>query len=141
MIDCFRLVIPTQFNQFSDRYLDPQSNIVTIDLLKHYVQIDEPQNLTSVTFLRKYGRDYDLQNLDWSNELLINVCDPILSSKINERLSGYSIKSQGGPLFLYLMLQLIISNSEEMPKALLSRLDNLNRYVKLKAKMYFMWFA
>ena len=133
LIDCFRLVIPTKFNQFgevigNDLYLNQQGIIVTIDLLKHYAQIDEPQVLASVTFLRKYGQDYDLQNLDWTNELMINVCDPILSSKINERLAGYSIKSQGGPLFLYLMLQLIISTSEETSKALLSRLDNLKIY-------------
>ena len=59
---------------------------------------------------------------------MINSCDPILSGKINERLAGYSIKSQGGPLFFYLMLKLIVYTSEEASKALLTRLDNLKIY-------------
>lgn len=77
---------------------------VTLDLIHNYANIDESQVLASITFLRKYSEDFDLQNLDWSHETLTSYCDTILSSKINERLSGYSVKTQGGPLFLYLML-------------------------------------
>ena len=133
MLDCFRLVVPTQLDHQGNvigphLYLDPHNNIVTIDLIKNYANLDEPQVVTSVTYLRKYGRDFDIENVDWFQELMINVCDPILSSKINERLTGYSIKNQGGPLFLYLMLQLIISTSEVASKALITRLDNLKIY-------------
>ena len=131
MLDCFNLVIPLQIDPFGEvtghqLLIDQRTNLpATLDLIHNYANIDESQVLASITFLRKYGQDFDLNNLDWSHELLINSCDAILSTKINERLSGYSVKTQGGPLFLYLMLQLIISTSEEASKALLTRLDNL----------------
>ena len=130
MLDCFHLVQPLQISPYGEvtghhLLLNQYQQPVTLDLIHNYANIEERQVLASITFLRKYGQDFDLHNLDWSHELLINCCDAILSSKINERLSGYSVKTQGGPLFLYLMLQLIISTCEEASKALLARLDNL----------------
>ena len=130
MFDCFHLVMPLQMAPYGD-LLGPQLLLnqfhqpVILDIIHNYANIEESQVLASITFLRKYGQYFDLQNLDWSHELLINCCDAILSSKIKERLSGYTIKTQGAPLFLYLMLQLIISTPEEASKPLLTRLDNL----------------
>ena len=75
-----------------------------------------------------YGQKYDLQNLAWSTELLTSSCDSDLADKVSKKLTKYPISRTGGPLYLWHILNLIISTSEAASKALLNRLENIKNH-------------
>jgi len=129
MIDCFLILDPIN--------LSPQGDIigsdlqmtgnqpVTVDLIASYASVSETQVIRHIHFLRMFGQRYDLQNLDWSSELISASCDPDLADKVSEKMTKYPISKSGGPLYLWHVLNLIISTSEAASKALLDRLENI----------------
>ena len=129
MIDYFMMLNPTDITaQGGIIGLSLQSSVsapATIDLIANYATVDENQVICHVNFLRLYGQKYDLQNIDWSAKLLTSSCDSNLADKVLEKLTKYPISKTGEPLYLWLILNLIISTSEKASKALLDRLENI----------------
>ena len=129
MIDCFMILTPTDVT-LSGEIVGPGLQLTGTDptmvnLIANYATVEEQQVINHVHFLRLYGQKYDLQNLDWSTELLTSSCDSDLSDKVSEKLTKYPISKTGGPLYLWHILNLIISTSEAASKALLDRLENI----------------
>ena len=88
----------------------PLSN--TIDLLDHWDTITFEQVKNHVSFLRHYGRKWDLENLDWFLELL-SSCEIHLSNKIKEKLLCLSSALESRPMYFFLVIQQLLSTSED----------------------------
>ena len=58
-----------------------------------------------VQFLRFDGRDWDLQNLDWSLELLECSCDLALADRVKEDLIALGPFIQSGSIYLLLAMR------------------------------------
>ena len=75
---------------------------------------------------KRYGQDWDLQNLDWSHEFLHGSCDVDVGNKVQEDLIGISSELECGPLYLYFMMNCIISSSEDAVTALIDKVKEMN---------------
>jgi hypothetical protein len=87
----------------------------TVNLFTKYSSITATQIKTSTGFYRTYGRDYDLQNLQWAETFLKNCCDTDLSDKMDERMSKYAASISQNKLFDSLKLVL----SQNLSRSLL----------------------
>ena len=131
MLDVFFLLSPMDVNSITNEVIGPtlftdfRGQPTTVDLLSKYASTPLLDVQRHTEFLHFYGQDYDHQNLSWSQALLSNSCDETLKSKVNERMSSQLDTYEGGPTFLWHVLQLIVSTSETASKALLDRLENI----------------
>ena len=80
----------------------------------------------SVEHMRKWGEDYDIENLEWSQELLENSCSEELRNLVSEQMLEIDTIYHGGPLFFYLMMKIIIRTTNEATRKLIERIRNLN---------------
>ncbi len=53
-------------------------------LLKDYMKLMLDQVKTLVHFFQHFGKDYDLQNLQWTQDLLENLCKDELRDKVEK---------------------------------------------------------
>ena len=60
----------------------------------------------SMRFKRYYGQEYDLQDLQWSQELLENSCDEDLRAKIIEKVQAIPDDEMGGAVYYFIMMRL-----------------------------------
>ena len=80
----------------------------------------------SVEHMRKWGEDFDIENLEWSQELLENSCSEELRNLVSEQMLEINTIYHGGPLFFYLMMKIIIRTTNEATRKLIERIRNLN---------------
>ena len=98
---------------------------VTINLLSHHSSLTEHQVRQYILFLKRYGKDYDVQNLDWSQELFNNSCDTDLRDKVNENVLGVHPFEVAGPLLFFHAMSLITTQTAEAVRALTLRVTSL----------------
>ena len=55
-----------------------------VNLLDNWDTVTEPMLSKYILFLRKYGQIWDVQNLDWSLELMENSCESSLHNRLKE---------------------------------------------------------
>ena len=132
MVDVFKLVLPLNiFDQThimgADLQTDDNGQFLTLDLLEHYATIKEEQVKISNFYFRLYGQSYDLENLDWSKELLECSCEQSLRDKAEERIAD-SPEFGGGPLYFWHIMNLILSSSEQAATTLTERINSLKIY-------------
>ena len=97
----------------------------TISLLDNWDGITEDMLSQHVLFLRRYGQIWDVQNLDWSLELMENSCEQALHNKIREDLLGCATWKSSGPYFFYCMIQRIVSSTEVAVMAMTDRIKSM----------------
>eukprot|EP00957_Ditylum_brightwellii_P071224 5414135-Ditylum_brightwellii.AAC.1 len=119
MLDCFMLVQPTPLGP--DDFAPQQLN-----LLADYDTITEVQVTKSVEFFSKYSQDYDLENLDWSQKFLGNLCSEALIHKVEERMDRLNKNKCGRPMFFYIMMEILSSMSAEVKWALINCMKKLS---------------
>ena len=98
----------------------------TVNLLTHYSNLTEAQVRAYILFLRRYGQSYDVQNLDWSQELFNNSCDTDLKDKVNEKVLGVHSFEVAGPLLFFHAMSLITTQTADAVRTLTLRVTNLN---------------
>ena len=111
----------------ADFQTDSNGKFLTLDLLEHYATIKEEQAKISNFYFRLYGQSYDLENLDWSKELLECSCEQSLRDKAEERIA-HNPEFGGGPLFFWHLMNLILSSSEQAATTLTERINSLKIY-------------
>jgi len=79
-----------------------------VDLLKSYKGIDKYTVWRSKRYYSEYGADYLEENLAWSADRILQICEESLSKKNPEGMVGASTSESGGPLVLKLMLDSIM---------------------------------
>eukprot|EP00957_Ditylum_brightwellii_P183144 13949254-Ditylum_brightwellii.AAC.2 len=114
MLDCFMLVQPTPGGQ----------NALTaqrLNLIANYDAITEAQVASSVEFYREYGQEYNLENLDWSQMFLKNLCLQALTHKVEEHMERRINQQEcRGPMFFYIMIEIFSTMSAEAKWALIT---------------------
>jgi hypothetical protein len=61
--------------------------------------LSEPLVRAAMKFKRYYGQTYDIQDLQWSQEMVKNSCDEDLATKVMERLRRIPDEEKGGACF------------------------------------------
>ena len=87
----------------------------------------------SVKFYRTYGQTYDLQDLQWSYQLLVNSCEPGLRDKVAEQLLTIDDIEVGGPVFFYVMLKVITTSTEGAIRLMIVKIKDM-RIIKQPGK-------
>ena len=64
-----------------------------------------------------YGQEYDLENLQWSQELLEESCERSLHDKVLEKAHAIPVIELDGPIFFLIMAQTIMSLTEKSSSA------------------------
>ena len=60
-----------------------------------------------------YGKDWDLQNLDWTLELLEGSCELELSDKVQEDLMTVGTAIESVLVFFFFAMKQIVSSTED----------------------------
>ena len=68
------------------------------NLLTHYAKLELADVHKTVCFYRLYGQDYDLENLQWSQELLEESCEPSLRDKVLKKAHASQLLKWVGQL-------------------------------------------
>ena len=79
MMDGFTVVVPDLAQAGA---VKPE----TYNVFQDYMKLTGDMVRGSTKFLRLYGQEYDLQNLNWGQELVENSCEDDLNQKAMERL-------------------------------------------------------
>ena len=104
---------------------DSSGNPITTNLLTHHSSLTEHQVRQYILFLKRYGKPFDVQNLDWSQELFNNSCNAELRDKVNEKVLGVHPFEIAGPLLFYHAMTLITTQTADAVRALTLRVTNL----------------
>ena len=125
MIDVFTIYVLDKGE--SDGLMKHQNTNVpiTYDLLQMHSSLSINTIREYMQFLRTYGQDYDLQNLEWSEELFKNSCEPSLRDKVVEQSLNIPENERGGPLLFFLAMQIITTASYDTTVAMVSRITNM----------------
>ena len=105
-----------------------------LDLLEEWDQIKKEEIIRHVKFLRLYGQNWDLQNLDWSLELLEGSCELNLANKVQENMIALSSELESGPTYFFYMMKEIISSTEDAVLSMIDRVKHI-KYLHSMEKM------
>lgn len=81
--------------------------------------------LRSNQHYNQFGQNYDVQDLNWSQELLENSCDSTLRDKVMENLLLYPRNQHGGPLYYRIMMGLITTTTAEATRMMITRITTM----------------
>ena len=125
MIDAFKVHLFQPDVQPPVLLDDGDGNPITINLLTHHSSLTEHQVRKYILFLKRYGQTYDVQNLDWTQELFNNSCNADLRDKVNEKVLGVHPFEIAGPLLFYHAMTLNTTQTADAVRALTLRVTNL----------------
>jgi hypothetical protein len=115
------------FDIFERVVTSPQATMpAELPLIEKIDELTETSIRASIRFKRYYGQTFDIQDLQWSQELIENSWDEDLRIKVLERLRPIPDVEQGGPLFYYMMIQLIQTDAEQAVRTLIDKLEHLS---------------
>jgi hypothetical protein len=80
----------------------------------------------TMKFTQYYGQEYDLQDLQWTQELLENSCDEALRAKIIKKVQSVPDVEMGGAVFYYIMMQLSHIDTKKAVMSLLDKIGSLS---------------
>jgi hypothetical protein len=118
MMEVFKLHLPSE--------PDPTVPRKSIDLVRMYATTTIEEVCESVEFYRTWGQDYDLENINWTQEYLENSCENHLQVKVLEQMNVLPEVQQGGPVFFKIMMKLVTTMTDNAIRALTKRVLNLD---------------
>lgn len=71
------------------------------------------------------GADYQVENLKWSGEKILESCEEALREKILESATLLPPEHHGGPVYFYLMMQLVSTTSDHAMRCIVDKLKHL----------------
>jgi hypothetical protein len=122
LVDCYNLALQIDtlknrlketdtiggFDIFETPVTQPSTPMPTeLCLIDTIDKLTETLVRSAMKFKRYYGQTYDIQDLQWSQEIVKNSCDGDLATKVMERLRRIPGKEKGGALFYFIMIKLI----------------------------------
>jgi hypothetical protein len=98
----------TAINLFTD------ANLVNLETVCH-----------ATAYFNRYGTSYHGENILWSGEKILNSCDTSLRDKLVESTRDWPKAEVGGPTYLKLLLNLVLSTSQKSLRTLTDKLGCL----------------
>ena len=89
----------------------------------------------SVKFKRHYGKENDIEDLDWTMRLLENSSNEDLLEKCIEHKMSIDPLEIGGPIFFFIMKGLIQQNTQECVQSLVAWVTDM-KLTDLPGKMF-----
>ena len=106
---------------------DDKSILGELDLFREYPSLSVDAVARSNAWYHTWPKDATYQqNLQLTYKFFQNNVDERLWEKCYERYSTYAPAEQGGSLFFIIMLQQLVSNTEEAARSLQNRLEKLH---------------
>jgi hypothetical protein len=117
LVDCYNLALRIDtlknrleetdtiggFNIFKTPLIQPSGQMPNeLRLINKINKLTEPLVRPAMKFLRYYGQTYDIQDLQWSQEMAKNSWDEDLAVKVMEQLRRIPDKEKGAPYFILL---------------------------------------
>ena len=97
----------------------------TTNLLESACTISEAQvRLSNQAYAENTSEKIHPQNLSWTQEMLLALCDSTLRSDIEHRLVSIPQNEQGGPLILHMILNQMMSTTHEAARHIVRRLES-----------------
>ena len=115
----------TNIDQSLTTSIPIQPSSRTINLLDNWDQVQEIDVIRHVQFLRLYGQQWDLENLDWSLDTLESSCETDLANKVQEDMIALSTELESGPMFFFYMMREIISSTEDAVTSMIERIQHM----------------
>ena len=94
-----------------------------IDFLADYLSVSEAAVKASNTAYYLYGDETAIENLKWSQDLLMNSCKEDLQVQVANKVFAQPEIERGGPLVLFYIVQLIVKTTEKSSRAIIKRLE------------------
>jgi hypothetical protein len=141
LVDCYNLALRIDtlknrlketdtiggFDIFETAVTQPSTQMPTeLRLIEKIDKLTEPLIRAAMKFKRYYGQTYDIQDLQWSQEMVKNSCDEDLATKVMERLRRIPDEEKGGALFYFVMIKLIQTDTEQAVRVLTEKLEKLS---------------
>lgn len=120
MQDVFTLV--TDFDPDSGAPDDSNPSSM-INFFDNYLDITGEQVERSNTAYRFWGDEIALENLNWTQDLLINSCAPDLQHEVANKVYAAPEECRGGPLVLYHIIQLTVKTTDRTARAIVNKLQ------------------
>jgi len=95
------------------------------DLLEDYANVTLEEVCESVAFIRRFGKEPERDNVNWTLELLENSCEPGLRDKVVEQCLDLPNIHMGGPTYFLLMMQTITAMTEEGARAMTRKIKEM----------------
>jgi hypothetical protein len=103
----------------------PSPTASAVNLFTDANLIDLPTVRKATAYFNRYGADYHGENLLWSGEKILNSCDQALRDKLVESTRDWHRAEVGGPTYLKLLLNLVLSTSQKSLRTLTDKLGRL----------------
>lgn len=104
----------------------PIAGDTPVDLMTPYAKVTLKEVKASVKFFNKYRQDYDVQNLQWSQEFLEASSEEDLWQKTVEKCLDVPEEEMGGPVFLFIMLTIMTSSTEDAARSMIHHVTRMN---------------
>ena len=114
-------VIPTSFD--SNGLPDKAESVNLLDTC-HGVTMEQVKKATALYAL-KSSAGWHPQNILWSGKKILNSCESNLRDKIVEAAEEVKMELRGGPVYLFLMNDLIMATSAKAMRGLTDKLTSL----------------
>lgn len=100
--------------------------------IKHRHLLTDKYNITTFENVKKAnafymlcGAKYQVENLKWSGEKVLASCEDALREKILESTALLPPEHHGGPVYFYLMMQLVATTSDHAMRCIIEKLKHL----------------
>lgn len=120
MDDVFTLVTAFDPTTGAPDDSDPASLINYFD---HYLSISVEQVERSNQAYRFWGDEIALENLNWTQDLLLNSCESTLHNEVANKIYASPEENRGGPLVLYHIIQLTVKTNDRTARAIVNKLQ------------------
>lgn len=99
------------------------NSATTLDLYREYPKLTAEEVGESNRWYRLWHSDDEcINDLNWSYEHLRNLTEVSLRQKVDEAYEKFSKDMQGGPLYLFLILDRVISHTQQSAEAIVQHL-------------------
>ena len=103
----------------------PGASATQINLFHHYGETELLRIKQFCAFLSKFGPSYQLENLQWGAEKILNSCEDNLRDKILEITKDFSEFETGSIVVYKVMMTLVISSTSAAIRTLTKKLETL----------------
>lgn len=94
-------------------------------LLDKYSEVSFDNVKKSTAFYMQVGAEYQVENLKWSGEKILASCEESLREKILESTAALDPIFHGGPVYFWLMMQLVSTTSDHAMRCVIDKINKL----------------
>jgi hypothetical protein len=128
MDDVFQ--IPSEFVAHPDFSVPiPTARSEMVNLFTGYYKLDMDTIKKACDFYAVRGADWQVENLQWTGELILNCCSPDLRTRIETQAQsvpyGKEAAYQSGPVYFKMMMDYVIVRDSSAIRGLISQFESI----------------